>query len=94
MEFDQRVPELLNALKENDWLIITADHGNDPTFKGSDHTRECVPFMVTRSSLENGQHLGDFRGFHHCAKLILDLFELNESLDSLTELCPLIKDLP
>ena len=43
--FDERVPELLQALSD-DLLIITADHGNDPTFKGTDHTRERVPLLV------------------------------------------------
>jgi phosphopentomutase len=44
--FDERLPELLDALAEEDLLIITADHGNDPTFKGTDHTRERVPLLV------------------------------------------------
>jgi phosphopentomutase len=44
--FDDRVPELLGALREEDILIITADHGNDPTFRGTDHTRERVPLLV------------------------------------------------
>lgn len=45
-EFDARLPELLNAMREDDVLIITADHGNDPSFKGTDHTREYVPVLV------------------------------------------------
>jgi len=44
--FDARLPELLDALTENDILIITADHGNDPTFRGTDHTRERVPLLM------------------------------------------------
>ena len=44
--FDGRVPELLGALGEEDVLILTADHGNDPTFRGTDHTRERVPLLV------------------------------------------------
>ncbi|HJQ28756.1 MAG TPA: phosphopentomutase [Rubrobacter sp.] len=44
--FDERLPELLDALAEEDLMIITADHGNDPTFKGTDHTRERVPLLV------------------------------------------------
>jgi phosphopentomutase len=43
--FDDRLPELLDALTEEDLLIITADHGNDPTFRGTDHTRERVPLL-------------------------------------------------
>jgi phosphopentomutase len=44
--FDDRVPELLEALTDDDLLIITADHGNDPTYCGTDHTRERVPLLV------------------------------------------------
>ena len=44
--FDDRLPELLDAMTEEDLLIITADHGNDPTFRGTDHTRERVPLLV------------------------------------------------
>ena len=44
--FDDRVPELLETLTGGDLLVITADHGNDPTFKGTDHTRERVPLLV------------------------------------------------
>jgi len=44
--FDERLPELLDALAAEDLMIITADHGNDPTFRGTDHTRERVPLLV------------------------------------------------
>jgi phosphopentomutase len=44
--FDDRLPELLEKLTEEDLLIITADHGNDPTFRGTDHTRERVPLLA------------------------------------------------
>ncbi|HGF7666194.1 TPA: phosphopentomutase [Enterococcus faecium] len=45
-EFDLRIPELLEAMEEDDLLMITADHGNDPTFTGTDHTREYVPLLA------------------------------------------------
>ena len=45
-DFDLRIPELLDAMTEDDLLMITADHGNDPTFPGTDHTREYVPLLV------------------------------------------------
>jgi phosphopentomutase len=44
--FDDRLPELLDSMTEEDLLIVTADHGNDPTFKGTDHTRERVPLLI------------------------------------------------
>ncbi len=51
--FDARLPELLDLLRPDDCLIITADHGNDPTFKGTDHTREQVPVLCIRGD-QNG----------------------------------------
>ncbi|MGF9975888.1 phosphopentomutase [Viridibacillus arvi] len=56
-EFDRRLPEVLEALTEDDLLIITADHGNDPTFHGSDHTREYVPLIVYSPRFKEGNEL-------------------------------------
>ncbi|PLS84514.1 MAG: phosphopentomutase [Actinobacteria bacterium] len=61
--FDARVPEILAALSEDDLLVITADHGNDPTFKGTDHTRERVPLLVVGGDGTGGHHLGIRDGF-------------------------------
>jgi phosphopentomutase len=44
--FDRRLPQLLSNLRQSDLLILTADHGNDPTWRGTDHTRECVPILA------------------------------------------------
>ena len=44
--FDVKLGELISLLKEDDLLIVTADHGNDPTYKGTDHTGEKVPFLA------------------------------------------------
>lgn len=52
--FDQRLPEVLVALTDDDLLIVTADHGNDPTFRGSDHTREYVPVLITGAGIAGG----------------------------------------
>lgn len=56
-EFDARIPELIEALGEEDLLVITADHGNDPTFRGTDHTREYVPLLAYGKSMTNGGKL-------------------------------------
>ena len=45
-EFDERLPEIIAAMRENDLLLITADHGNDPTYAGTDHTREYIPLLA------------------------------------------------
>ena len=51
-EFDVRLPEIIESLREDDLLIITADHGNDPTYPGTDHTREYVPLVVYSPSFK------------------------------------------
>lgn len=60
-EFDARLPEVFDLMKADDMLIITADHGNDPTWRGTDHTREQVPILLRTSpntkSVELGQRL-------------------------------------
>lgn len=52
--FDRRLPEVLAALADDDLLIVTADHGNDPTFRGSDHTREYVPVLMAGACRTHG----------------------------------------
>lgn len=76
MEFDARVPELLVALKENDLLIITADHGNDPTHHGTDHTREYVPILAYYKNLETGKNLGVRETFADLGATIAENFEV------------------
>ncbi|HZY66628.1 MAG TPA: phosphopentomutase [Rubrobacteraceae bacterium] len=61
--FDARVPKLLDALTEDDLLVITADHGNDPTYRGTDHTRERVPLLVVGDG--KPQELGIREGFYN-----------------------------
>ena len=56
--FDRRIPELLSKMKQGDWLILTADHGNDPLFPGTDHTREYVPLLAYQKGNHQGKELG------------------------------------
>lgn len=56
-EFDARLPEILANLKEDDLLLITADHGNDPSFPGTDHTREYVPLLAYSPSMKKHGNL-------------------------------------
>ncbi|GAB1531054.1 MULTISPECIES: phosphopentomutase [Brevibacillus] len=74
MEFDARIPELLEALQENDLLVITADHGNDPVHHGSDHTREYVPLLAYHKGIQAGQHLGIRETFADLGATIADNF--------------------
>ena len=56
-EFDARIPEIIENMREDDLLMITADHGNDPTYAGTDHTREYIPLLVFGKSLSGHGHI-------------------------------------
>jgi len=79
-EFDDRLPELKEALGDNDVLIITADHGCDPTTEGTDHSREYVPVLVYGKNLKEDINLGTRNGFCDMGKTILDLFDIENDL--------------
>lgn len=76
--FDGELKELINNLKEDDLLMITADHGNDPTWTGSDHTRENVPLLIYSKSIKNGKCLADRNSFGDIGATILDNFNLEK----------------
>ena len=61
--FDEKLGEVLEFLKEDDLLMITADHGNDPTYKGTDHTREQVPLLIYAKGLEGSGRLEETDSF-------------------------------
>lgn len=72
--FDEKLGVLLDTLREDDLLVITADHGNDPTYTGSDHTREKVPFLAYSKSLEQGGELPEQDTFAIIGATIADNF--------------------
>lgn len=77
MEFDQRLGHVLDEMRPNDLLIITADHGNDPGFRGTDHTRENVPLLVYSPTMkEKNQSLGIRKTFADLGATILDNFNV------------------
>ena len=73
-KFDVKLGEFLPLLKEDDLLIITADHGNDPTHTGTDHTREKVPFLAYSPSMKGSGRLEDTRTFAVIGATIADNF--------------------
>lgn len=75
-EFDRRLPEILEALGEDDLLMITADHGNDPTFPGTDHTREYVPLLVYSPRFAAGSELAMPETFADIAATIAHNFNV------------------
>jgi phosphopentomutase len=74
--FDARLPEIVAALRDDDLLIMTADHGNDPTYPGSDHTREYVPLLVYGRSATNGVDLGTRQSLSDIGQTIAENFGL------------------
>ena len=74
--FDRRLPEILDALRADDLFIITADHGNDPTKEGSDHTREYAPLVVYGRSARASVDLGTRASLADIGQTIADNFDL------------------
>ena len=75
-KFDVKLGVLLENLKEDDLLIITADHGNDPTYKGTDHTREKVPFLAYSKSMEGCGELPEMDTFAIVGATVADIFDV------------------
>ncbi len=78
-EFDARVPEIIENLKVDDLLILTADHGNDPTYKGNDHTREYVPLLAYSPSLEGNKYIPLRKSFEDLGETISQNFNIKST---------------
>ena len=76
-EFDVEIPMILNKLNNDDLLIITADHGNDPTFKGTDHTRENTPVLIYSRLFKEPKMLPIMNTFADIGATIADNFEVD-----------------
>jgi phosphopentomutase len=74
--FDARLPEIMSAMRERDLMIITADHGNDPTYRGTDHTREYVPLLVYGQRARAGVNLGTRASLADIGQTIAENFGL------------------
>ncbi|HYT50423.1 MAG TPA: phosphopentomutase [Pyrinomonadaceae bacterium] len=75
--FDSRWPGIENAMRDDDLLMITADHGNDPTYPGTDHTREYAPLIVYGKKAKAGVDLGTRESLSDIGKTIAENFGLN-----------------
>ncbi len=75
-EFDLKLKELLDNLQEDDLLMLTADHGNDPSFKGTDHTREKVPLVMYAKHMKSGKLIDEMNNFACIGATIMDNFKL------------------
>lgn len=88
--FDSYIPDFMSSLGEDGVMMITADHGCDPTFKGTDHTREQVPLLVWGLGIDEGVNLGTRTSFADVAKTTLDMLGIENKLDG-TSFYPQIK---
>lgn len=79
-EFNYYLPIFLKNLKKDDLLIITADHGNDPTYKGTDHTREYIPILLYSPVIKGSKRLEDRETFADIGATILDNFGIKNEL--------------
>lgn len=90
-KFDNQLGEFINNMKDDDVLIITADHGCDPGFKGTDHSREDVPLLVYGKSIKENNSLGTRNSFVDVAKTILDMFNVENNIDGASFLNDILK---
>ena len=79
--FDEQLKEFMDQMEENDILMITADHGCDPGFRGTDHSRECVPFLAYGKQIREDVNLGTKNTFADIAATILDIFGVENHTD-------------
>lgn len=77
-EFDEQLKELLEVIKDDDLVMITADHGNDPTHTGTDHTREHVPLLCYSRNIKDGKMLQERQSFADIGATILENFHLEK----------------
>lgn len=80
-DFDKRLPEILKLMGDDSMLIITADHGCDPAFDSTDHTREQVPLLVWGLGLEESVDLGQRNTFADVSATVLEALGINDKLD-------------
>ena len=73
-EFDNRLGTFIDKMKSDDALITTADHGCDPGFKGTDHTREYVPFILYGEGI-TPENMGTIKGFDYISEIVKNLLK-------------------
>jgi phosphopentomutase len=81
VEFDNRLPEIMENLRDDDVLIITADHGCDPTTPSTDHSREHIPVLCYGKELKQNINLGVRTSFSDIGKTILELLDIDKTLN-------------
>ena len=91
MYFDSKLPEIKSAMKDDDILIITADHGCDPTTPSTDHSREFVPLLGYGKNIKEGVNLGVRKQFSDIAATVAEYLGINETFGAESFLKDVIK---
>jgi len=78
--FDDKLPEIIANLKDGDVLIITADHGCDPTTESTDHSREYIPLILYGKNIKGNNNLGVLDTYASIGKTILDMFKIENDI--------------
>ena len=89
-EVDRNLPTFMEAMGPEDLLILTADHGCDPTYKGTDHTREYIPILVWGKGIKENVNLGIRPTFADISATILDALDVENTIHG-TSFYPLIR---
>ena len=74
--FDSKLPYIMEKMKDEDLLIITADHGNDPSTPSTDHSREYIPILIYGKQIKQGVNIGTKDTFADISATILDLLNM------------------
>lgn len=78
--FDEKLPEIISNLKDDDILIITADHGCDPTTSSTDHSREYIPLIIYGEKIKKNNNIGTLDTFASIGKTILDILNIENNI--------------
>ncbi len=89
-ELNYYLPIFLNRLKSTDLVIFTADHGNDPTYSGTDHTRENVPLIVYSTKMKDSGKLDNRNTLADIGATIIDNYDINDTLNTGTSFLELL----
>ena len=82
--FDKEITEFIGKMRDEDILMITADHGCDPGFTGTDHTREYIPLLIYGKDIKAGVNVGTRTTFADIAATILDIFDVKNNTDGVS----------
>ena len=82
--FDKEITEFIGKMRDEDILMITADHGCDPGFTGTDHTREYIPLLIYGKDIKAGVNVGTRTTFADIAATILDIFDVENNTDGVS----------